>query len=89
VAHAIFSTSSSMEDAITDPVGLNRSESSMEVKAIDGTILRFEHSLECMPSDGYILVEQFSAKHVRKLQRFLAAVFKKASAAKFMFQSGT
>jgi hypothetical protein len=45
--------------------------------------------VEYMPADGYILVEQFSATHVRKLQRFLTAVFKGASAANFSFQSGT
>lgn len=78
-----------MEDQIEDPVGLNRSASSMSVKAPDGTVLQFEHSVEYMPADGYILVEQFSSQHVRHLQGFLTAVFEGASAAKFSFQSGT
>ena len=78
-----------MEDPVKDPVGLNRLERSMVAKATDGTILTVEHSLEYVPAEGYIRVEQFSARHVRKLERFLAAVFKDAAAANFMFQSGT
>ena len=78
-----------MEDHIKDLVGLNRSESSVTVKTFDGTMQRFEHSVEYTPADGYILVEQFSAIHVRNLKKFLTAVFKGASAAKFSFQSGT
>jgi hypothetical protein len=78
-----------MEDPVKEFVGLNRSESRIAIKAIGGTIPQFEHSLEYIPADGYILVEQFSTEHVRKLHRFLAAVFEKAATAKFRFQSGT
>lgn len=77
-----------MEDPLKDPVGLNRAASSMEVKTLDGTILESAHSVEYLPADGYILVEQFSAKHVRKLRRFLTTVLKGVPAANFSFQSG-
>jgi hypothetical protein len=71
------------------PVGLDRSHGSTTVRAQDGTIERFEHSVEYTPADGYILVEQFSSRNVRRLENFLTAVLTEASKAKFTFQPST
>jgi len=67
-------------------VGLDKIESWGTVRFDNGNSEVVDHSIEYIPSKGYVRVEDFCAQHLEKLRVFLIELFEAALKAKFAFQ---
>jgi len=67
-------------------VGLDKIESWGTVRFDNGNSEVVDHSIEYIPSKGYVRVEDFCAQHLEKLREFLIELFEAALKAKFAFQ---